>query len=124
MEVHNSQTTTLWEWIEAGPHRVATLYYIFQHSSILAQTPQCFFLSILKALSFSCMDALLWSLIFLVSSLDRETSDRTCDYSIHVMLVSTVRDTVASTAIGPRLAFAKLKKQKHYVSGELKYTES
>ncbi|KAK2812775.1 hypothetical protein FQN50_001104 [Emmonsiellopsis sp. PD_5] len=112
-EADDSKATTPWEGLKMVlvDWRLY-VFVIFQHSSILAQTFQYFFPSIVKTLGFGKIETLLltvpvWFLTFLVSLLVTYTSGRTGDRSIHIiglMAISTIGNIIATATskTGPR----------------------
>ncbi|KAK2790918.1 hypothetical protein FQN52_005363 [Onygenales sp. PD_12] len=104
-EADDSKATTLWEGLKMVlvDWRLY-VFVIFQHTSILAQTFQYFFPSIVNTLGFGKIETLLltvpvWFLTFLVSLLVTYTSGRTGDRSIHIiglMAISTIGNIIAT----------------------------
>jgi hypothetical protein len=88
------------------------VFILFQHLSLLSQTFQYFFPSIVKTLGYGKIETLLltapvWFATFLVSLFVTWTSGKTGDRSIHIiclMLVSAVGNAIAvsATKTGPR----------------------
>ncbi|KAL3421227.1 allantoate permease [Phlyctema vagabunda] len=88
------------------------LFVLLQHLSLLSQTFQYFFPSIVKTLGFGSIETLLltvpvWFGTFLVSLLVTFTSGRTNDRSLHIivlMLIACIGNViaVATTRTGPR----------------------
>ncbi|KAI0147036.1 allantoate permease [Xylariaceae sp. FL1272] len=88
------------------------LFALFQHVSLLSQTFQYFFPTIVKSLGYGSIETLLltapvWIATFLVSLVVTYTSGRFNDRSIHIiclMLVSVVGNVIAvsTLATGPR----------------------
>jgi len=82
------------------------LFILLQHSSILSQTFQYFFPSIVKTLGYGSIQTLLitapvWIGTFLVSLLVTWTSARTGDRSIHIiclMLVSFIGNVIVTSS--------------------------
>lgn len=70
------------------------LFVLFQHTSLLSQTFQYFFPSIVNTLGYGHIETLLltvpvWFATFLVSLLVTYTSGRTGDRSIHIIATAT-----------------------------------
>ncbi|KAK2772349.1 hypothetical protein FQN53_004615 [Emmonsiellopsis sp. PD_33] len=104
-EADDSKATTLWEGLKMVlvDWRLY-VFVLFQHTSILAQTFQYFFPSIVNTLGFGKIETLLltvpvWFLTFLVSLFVTYTSGRTGDRSIHIislMAISTIGNIIAT----------------------------
>lgn len=88
------------------------IFLLFQHLSLLSQTFQYFFPSIVNTLGYGHIETLLltvpvWLATFLISLVVTYTSGRTGDRSIHIiclMIVSAVGNAIATgtTKTGPR----------------------
>jgi len=88
------------------------IFLLFQHLSLLSQTFQYFFPSIVNTLGYGHIETLLltvpvWFATFLISLLVTYTSGRTGDRSIHIiclMIVSAIGNAIAAgtTKSGPR----------------------
>ena len=112
-ESDDQKSITLWQGVKLAfrDYRLY-LFILLQHTSILSQTFQYFFPSIVKTLGYGKIVTLLltvpvWFATFLTSLLCTWTAGRTGDRSIHIiclMLVSCIGNAIATgaTSTGPR----------------------
>lgn len=113
-EADNSKSTTVMEGLKLAlkDYRMY-LFVLFQHTSLLSQTFQYFFPSIVNTLGYGHIETLLltvpvWFATFLVSLLVTYTSGRTGDRSIHIialMLISTVGNIIATATTNTAARF-------------------
>ena len=112
-EADLSEASTLWDGLKmALTDKRLYIFILYQHASILSQTFQYFFPSLVATLGYSNIVTLLitapvWIATFLISLVVTYTSGRTNDRSYHVLALQTVSVigniiAVSTTSIGPR----------------------
>lgn len=104
-ESDDQHTASVWEGVRLAFKDYRTYFFLLlQHMSLLSQTFQYFFPSIVATLGFGKIETLLltvpvWFATFLVSILVTYTSSKTGDRSIHIlllMLVAAVGNAIAT----------------------------
>ncbi|KAI9793284.1 MAG: hypothetical protein M1833_000783 [Piccolia ochrophora] len=107
-EADLAHSSTIWESFKlALSDPRIYLFTLLQHSSLLSQTLQYFFPTIVKTLGYSSVVTLLitvpvWAAVFLISLLVTWTSGRSGDRSLHIillMLVSFVGNVIAVSTL-------------------------